>query len=152
MEAGLANYEDFRYLVEKDIRDMAEEFSKHTAANRRMTFGLGCTKKLTGLMHWIQDCFRCNDDPDHTIFDEDALAEEQSRAQIRKSDLELADTNIKAADPGKFRTNANGLSLARLSSTFYLLFRVLPGSVWHTLFVMKKNLTTKRNMSTSMSP
>jgi hypothetical protein len=82
MEAGLTNYEDFRYLVEKDIRDMAEEFSKRTVANGCMTFGLGRTKKLTGLMHWIQDCFRCNDDPDHTVFDEDALAEAQSRAQI----------------------------------------------------------------------
>jgi hypothetical protein len=84
MEAGLANYEDFCYLVEKDMRDMAEEFSKRTAANGRMTFGLGCTKKLTGLMHWIQDCFHCNNDPDHTIFDEDALAEAQSCTQIHK--------------------------------------------------------------------
>jgi hypothetical protein len=103
MEAILINYKDFHYLVEKDIRDMVEEFSKRTAANGHMTFGLGRTKKLTGLMHWIQDCFRCNDDPDHTVFDEDALAEAQSRAQIRKSDLELVNTNTKAAVPGKFK-------------------------------------------------
>jgi hypothetical protein len=80
MEAGLANFEDFRYLVKKDMRDIAEEFSKHMAANGHMTFGLGCTKKLTGLMHWIQDCFCCNNDPHHTAFDEDALAEAQSCA------------------------------------------------------------------------
>jgi hypothetical protein len=54
-------------------------------------------------MHWIQDCFRCNDDPDHTVFDEDALVEAQSCAQICKSDLELVNTNTKAANPGKFK-------------------------------------------------
>jgi hypothetical protein len=45
----------------------------------------------------------CNDDPNHTAFDEDALAETQSCTQIRKSDLELVVTNSKAADPGKFK-------------------------------------------------
>ena len=124
MEAGLDNYEDFRYLVEKDIRDMAEEFSKRTAANGRMTFGLGRTKKLTALMHWIQDCFRCNDDPDHTVFNEDTLAEAQSRAQIRKSDLELVDTNTKAADPGKFKDERKWPDW---SKAFVNLLSVIPG-------------------------
>ena len=49
--AGLGDYEDFRYLVEKDIRDMADEFGKRTQANGRITFGLGRTKKLQGVMH-----------------------------------------------------------------------------------------------------
>ncbi len=40
MEAGLNQFEDFRYLVEKDIRDMADEFGKHTQANGRIIFGL----------------------------------------------------------------------------------------------------------------
>jgi hypothetical protein len=124
MEAGLANYEDFRYLVKKDIRDMAEEFSKCTAANGRMTFGLGRTKKLTGLMHWIQDCFRCNDDPNHTIFDEDALAEAQSCAQIRKSDLELVDTNTKAANPGKLKDECKW---SEWSKAFVNLLSIIPG-------------------------
>jgi len=43
MEAGLADYEDFRYLVEKDIQDMADEFGKHTQQNGRIIFGLGRT-------------------------------------------------------------------------------------------------------------
>jgi hypothetical protein len=124
MEAGLANYEDFRYLVKNDIRDMAEEFSKRTVANGRMTFGLGCTKKLTGLMHWIQDCFRCNDYPDHTDFDEDALAEAQSCAQIRKSDLELVNTNTKAANPGKFKDERKW---PKCSKAFVNLLSVIPG-------------------------
>jgi hypothetical protein len=103
IEAGLTDYEDFRYLVDKDIRDMAEEFAKRSAAQGRITFGLGRIKKLTGLMHWVQDCFRTNDDPNDMVFNEEALAEAQSRALIRKSDIDLVDTNTKAADPGKFR-------------------------------------------------
>ena len=55
MEAGLADYEDFRYLVAKDISGMADEFSKRTVVAGRIIFGLGRTKKLTGVMHWIQD-------------------------------------------------------------------------------------------------
>ena len=47
MAAGLADYEDFRYLVDKDIRDMAEEFGKRTQPNGRIIFGLGRIKKLT---------------------------------------------------------------------------------------------------------
>jgi hypothetical protein len=85
-------------------------------------------------MHWIQDCFHYNNDPDHTVFDEDALAEVQSRAQIHKSDLELVDTNTKAADPGKFKDE-----------------RKWPDWRKDTLFAMKKNPMMKRNMSISMS-
>mgnify|MGYP007046699812 CR=1 FL=1 len=56
-------------LVENDIRDMADEFGKHTQANGRIVFGLGRTKKLTGVMHWIQDCHRASDIPNHENFD-----------------------------------------------------------------------------------
>jgi hypothetical protein len=103
IEAGLAAYGDFKFIQEKDIRDMADEFSKRTVANGRMTFGLGRIKKLIGVMHWIQDFYRVNEEPDHAQFDEHALAEALYRAQIRKSDLDLVATNSKAAEPGKFR-------------------------------------------------
>lgn len=33
VEAGLGEFEDFRYLVDKDIPDMADEFGKRTVAN-----------------------------------------------------------------------------------------------------------------------
>jgi hypothetical protein len=103
MEAGLSEFEDFRYLVEKDIRDMADEFGKRTAANGRIFFGIGRTKKLTGAMHWVQDCYRANDIPNHEDFTLEVLLEALSLAQIRKSDLELVVTNTKVADPGKFK-------------------------------------------------
>lgn len=103
MEAGLGSYEDFRYLVEKDIRDMAEEFGKRSQNNGRIIFGLGRTKKLTGVMHWIQDNFRTSEVPNHNDFNEGMLAEVLSRAMVRKSDIDLVDTNTKAANPGKFK-------------------------------------------------
>jgi hypothetical protein len=80
IEAGLGEFEDFRYLNDKDIRDMAEEFAKCSAQNGRIIFGLGRTKKLIGIMHWIQDCHRTNDEPDIENFNDEALAEAQSRA------------------------------------------------------------------------
>ena len=103
MNAGLNSFEDFRYLTEKDIRDMADDFSKRTAANGRIVFGLGRTKKLVGVLHWVQDCYRADDVPDHVNFNMAVLYEALSLAQIRKSDIELVTTNTKAADPGKFK-------------------------------------------------
>jgi hypothetical protein len=102
MDGGLAQFEDFRYLVERDIRDMADDFGKRTQANGRIVFGLGRTKKLVGVMHWVHDCYRASDVPNHEHFDEETLFEALSMAQIRKLDMELVATNSKAADPGKF--------------------------------------------------
>ena len=58
-EAGLLSFEDFIGLTEKDIRDMAEEFSKRTVAQGRISFGLRRIKLLLGVMHWVQDQDRC---------------------------------------------------------------------------------------------
>ncbi len=49
MVGGLAQFEDFRYLVERDIRDMADDFGKRTQANGRIVFGLGRTKSWWAL-------------------------------------------------------------------------------------------------------
>ena len=81
MQAGLGRFEDFRYLVEKDIRDMADEFGKRTQANGRIVFGLlGRTKKLTGVMHWVQDCHRASDFSNHENFDGETMYEALSLA------------------------------------------------------------------------
>ena len=104
IEAGIGNFEDFCYLlVEKDIRGMTNEFDKRTIANGRVVFGLGRTKKPTGAMHSVQDCFRAKDVPNHNSFDEADLYQALSLAQIRKSDTELVTTNSKAADPGEIK-------------------------------------------------
>jgi hypothetical protein len=56
---------------------MAEKFGKCTQPNSHIIFRLGCIKKLTGVMHWIQNCHCTNDAPDHNNFNEEALAELQ---------------------------------------------------------------------------
>ena len=56
MVAGISEFEDFRYLVEKDIRDMADEFGKCSVANGKIVFGLGRTKKLTGVNSMLRFC------------------------------------------------------------------------------------------------
>jgi hypothetical protein len=56
MAAVFGEFEDFQYLVEKDIRDMADKFRKRSVANCVIVFGLRRTKKLTGVTHWVQDC------------------------------------------------------------------------------------------------
>ena len=58
-EAGLLSLEDFVGLTEKDIQDMAEEFSKCTVVQGRISFGLCRIKFLLGVMHWVQDQDRC---------------------------------------------------------------------------------------------
>ena len=103
MAAGLNGFEDFRFLEEKDMRDMANEFAKRTVAQGRVTFGLGRTKRMIGLMHWVQDCYRANDVPNHEHFDDEVSAEALSMAKIRVSDVELVSANTKAAEPGKFK-------------------------------------------------
>ena len=103
MEAGINHFDDFRYLAEKDISDMASEFSKRTQAQGRIVFGLGRIKKLTGVMHWVQDCYRAGDIPAHENFNVGILFKALSRAQISESDIDLVSTNAKAVDPGKFK-------------------------------------------------
>ena len=61
MDDGLAEFVNFKQVTERDISDMAEAFSKRTVADGRIIFGHGRTKGLKGLMHWVQDQYRCND-------------------------------------------------------------------------------------------
>jgi hypothetical protein len=148
MQARLAEYEDFCHLIDKDICDMVEEFVKHTVANGRMTFGLGCTKKLIGLMHWIQDCFHTDNDPNHTAFDEQALAEAQSCAHICKSDIELVSTNAKAANPGKFKDKCKWHKWELAFGNYLSVSQASMGSLYCVSFAKRQNL--KMGKSTSV--
>ena len=88
MQAGLGRFEDFRYLVVKDIRDMVDEFGKRTQANGWIVFGLGCTKKMTaGILQWVQDFHRASNIPNHENSDEETMYAALSLPQILKSDI-----------------------------------------------------------------
>ena len=107
-EAGLLSFEDFVGLTEKDIRDMAEEFSKRTVAQGRISFGLRHIKLLLGVMNWVQDQDRCyrmvsiNDVEDADEF-RGILDVAIQRAALQKVEDNQVETISKAADPGKFK-------------------------------------------------
>lgn len=82
---------------------MADEFGKRTTAQGRIVFGLGRLKRMLGAMHWVQDCYRSSDVPNHVNFDDGALLQALSLANVRKLDIDLVDTNTKAITPGKFK-------------------------------------------------
>ena len=75
MAAGLAEFSDFRFIEEKDIRDMSEEFGKRNIVAGRIVFGIGRIKRMIGAMYWIQDCYRASDVPRHQDFNEEVLLE-----------------------------------------------------------------------------
>jgi uncharacterized membrane protein YgcG len=139
MTAGIAQFDDFRYLNEKDIRDMAEEFGKRTAANGRIVFGLGRIKKLIGAMHWVQDCYRSNDSPDQVPFDEQALFGALSLSQVRKADIELVATNTKAVEPGKFKDERKWPEWEKAFTNF---LAVIPGVTGIPLSYVIRELAT----------
>ena len=107
-EAGLLSFEDFVGLTEKDIWDMAEEFTKRTIAQGGISFELRHIKLLLGVMHWVQDqdsCYRMasiNDVQDADEF-QGILDVAIQRAALRKVEDDQVKTISKAADPGNFK-------------------------------------------------
>ena len=107
-EDGLLSFEDFVGLTEKDMRDMAEEFSKRTVVQVRILFGLRRIKLLLGVMHWMQDQDRyyrmasINDVQDEDEF-RGILDVAIQRTSLRKVEDDQVETISKAANPGKFK-------------------------------------------------
>ena len=54
-EGGFDRLTDFYDVNEMDIRDMAQSFSKCSAAANCIIFGMWRIKWLISLMHWAQD-------------------------------------------------------------------------------------------------
>ena len=107
-EAGFLSFEDFVGLTEKDICDMAEEFSKCTVAQGKISFGLCRIKLLLGVMHWVQDQDRCY----RMVFIDGVQDAEEfrgildvaiQRAALQKVEDNQVETISNAADPGKFK-------------------------------------------------
>ena len=85
-------------------------------------------------MHWIQDCFHASNDPDSITFDEGALAEAQSHALVCKSDIDLVDTNSKAADPNKFKDEHKWPEWSKAFVNYLSVIPGVNGIPCHTLF------------------
>ena len=55
LQIDIAQFGDMLQLTKKDISDLEYSYSKHTAADGRLIFGLQRTKRLKSMMHWVQD-------------------------------------------------------------------------------------------------
>ena len=100
--------EAFVRLSEKDIREMADGYEKHSKAQGCIPFGLRRIKLLIGVMHWVQDQDRCNRNASTgNIADANEFREiidiSIQRATLRKVEDDQVDTISKPVDPGKFK-------------------------------------------------
>ena len=57
-------------LTERDISDLEYSYSKRTAADGRLIFGLRNTKRLKSMIHWVQDLSRVTKMPNIDDLDE----------------------------------------------------------------------------------
>ena len=78
-------------LTEKDISDLEYSYSKRTAADGRLIFGLQKTKCLKSMIHWVQDFARVSQTPNIDDLDEasfrSALGVAAQSSTIRKQEL-----------------------------------------------------------------
>ena len=141
-EAGLLSFEGFIGLTEKDIRDMAEEFSKRTVAQGRISFGLCCITLLLGVMHWVQDqdrSYRMASTNDIQDVDElrGNLDVAIQRAALQKVEDDQVETISKAANPGKFKDECKWLDWEPAFINYLL---IIPG-LYHVplSYVVREN-------------
>jgi hypothetical protein len=107
-EEGFEMFADLATMKEKDIRDLAESYSRRTVADGRAIFGLRRIRYMIGLIHWVQDYGRIGEEPTLVGIDNAeqfraALDDASQRADVRKIEKDQSDTVSKAADPGKFK-------------------------------------------------
>ena len=107
-EEGFDTFADLATMKEKDIRDLAESYSRRTVADGRAIFGLRRIRFMIGLIHWVQDYGRIGEEPTLVGIDnaeqlKTALDDAFQRADVRKIEKDQSDTVSKAADPGKFK-------------------------------------------------
>jgi hypothetical protein len=105
---GFETFDDLVTMKEKDVRDLAESYSRRTVADGRAIFGIRRIRFLIGLIHWVQDFGRIGEVPsiegvaNATEF-RSVLDVAYYRADVRKVEKDQADTVSKAADPGKLK-------------------------------------------------
>lgn len=105
---GFDTFDDLAGMKEKDIRELADSYSRRTVADGRTIFGLRKTRYLIGLVHWVQDFARIGETPSLNGIEDAAsfrvvLDTASYRADVRKVEKDQSDTVSKAADPGKFK-------------------------------------------------
>ena len=63
LQIDIEQFEDMLELAKKVILDLEYSYSKRTAADGRLIFGLQKTKRLKSMIHWVQDFARVSETP-----------------------------------------------------------------------------------------
>ena len=93
---------DFFDLEENDIQDLEKFYESKRESSERIAFGLTATRRLKGLMHWVQDCCRGGME----VNPSNATLEyvNQSLINAREQNIfhDQKEVNVGIANPGKF--------------------------------------------------
>ena len=104
IQSAFEEYTDIQSLNEKDITELSESFSRRTATNGRIDFGIRRTKRLKFMMHWVQDFYRVSSIPSTAGLNRAsfivALTIAGQRADVRKQLKDQSDEKAKVASPG----------------------------------------------------
>jgi hypothetical protein len=85
--------------TECDLKDIVKEFRSRTIAAGRITIPRVRMQGRLGLIHWVQDAFRCNQEPVPADFIDVEIDTSNRRAEIRDALLEQSETVAKLAQP-----------------------------------------------------
>ena len=107
LQIDIEQFEDMLELTEKDISDLEYSYSKRTAADGRLIFGLQKTNRLKSMIHWVQDFTRVSETPNIDELDEAsfraALGVAAQRSTIRKQKGKDAISVSSEASTGKLK-------------------------------------------------
>ena len=93
---------DFFDLEENDIQDLVKFYESKRESSERITFGLTSTRRLKGLMHWVQDCRRhgMEVNPSNTTLE--YVNQSLINAHERKIFHDQKEVNVGIANPCNF--------------------------------------------------
>ena len=111
MEEAFEDWEDLYSLKTTDISDLAKGFAKREPEDQ-LIFGLKRTKRMKNLVLWVQDFYRCDEDPTIEGLDEAtflaALTKTSERYDVRQSLIDQADTSGREAlESSRMRRNGH---------------------------------------------
>ena len=107
LQIDIDQFRDMLELTKKDMSDLEYSYSKRTAADVRLIFGLQKTKRLKLMMHWVQDFSRVRETTSIDELDESsfraALGVAAQRSNIRKQEAKDASSVSSEASTSKLK-------------------------------------------------
>jgi hypothetical protein len=88
--------------TERNLKDIVKEFCSRTMAAGRITIPRVRMQRTLGLICWVQDAYRCNQEPVPADFN-DVEIDTNRHAEIRNALLEQSETVAKSAQPKKLK-------------------------------------------------